>query len=222
MQPPNNEDNGDDFEDANGRRQENQPILPKIFPKSHSEELCRQFYCLFCGNLASNPVVSFCGHLFCWPCLCKKFLTAKCQSSGCIDGVSCPGCNFIIKKNDVIPMYGRGLMAEKTGVSASTTPPMPNAANQLRDKIANEVEKYERYVNAITDCIILVWSFVVFLIDKTSDFKTLGVHFMPASINKTFPGVSTYIYINYLVVHPHSYYCYCLFDDLAKASIDTE
>lgn len=33
------------------------------------EELCSLFECNICLELARDPVVTLCGHLYCWPCL---------------------------------------------------------------------------------------------------------------------------------------------------------
>ncbi|KAJ8431580.1 hypothetical protein Cgig2_025622 [Carnegiea gigantea] len=59
------------------------------------------FECNICFELAQDPVVTLCGHLFCWPCLCK-WLHLHSQSQ------ECPVCKALICENELIPLYGRG------------------------------------------------------------------------------------------------------------------
>ncbi|XP_060079711.1 E3 ubiquitin-protein ligase RNF185-like [Ylistrum balloti] len=60
------------------------------------------FYeCNICLDTARDPVVSMCGHLFCWPCL-HQWLETRPQRQ------MCPVCKAGIGKDKVIPVYGRG------------------------------------------------------------------------------------------------------------------
>ena len=53
-------------------------------------------------DTASNPVVTMCGHLYCWPCL-HKWLT-----SGNTASHTCPVCKSLISKEKCIPIYAHG------------------------------------------------------------------------------------------------------------------
>lgn len=57
------------------------------------------FECNVCFDLASEPVVTFCGHMYCWPCLYRW------TQQGC---KQCPVCKGDIDNDQIIPLYGRG------------------------------------------------------------------------------------------------------------------
>eukprot|EP00842_Homolaphlyctis_polyrhiza_P003022 jgi/Hompol1/3720/HPOL_006702-RA len=52
--------------------------------------------------MASDPVVTLCGHLFCWPCI-HKWMTSRVPASN-----SCPVCKAGVDRDKVIPIYVRG------------------------------------------------------------------------------------------------------------------
>lgn len=59
------------------------------------------FSCNICYDLASEPVVTLCGHLYCWPCLYRWLqVQSHCRT--------CPVCKAGVEKDKVIPIYGRG------------------------------------------------------------------------------------------------------------------
>ncbi|OQR67039.1 E3 ubiquitin-protein ligase RNF185-like [Tropilaelaps mercedesae] len=59
------------------------------------------FECNICLDTARDAVISFCGHLFCWPCL-HQWLEIRPQRP------VCPVCKAGISRDKVIPVYGRG------------------------------------------------------------------------------------------------------------------
>ncbi|XP_024524944.1 uncharacterized protein LOC9654847 [Selaginella moellendorffii] len=59
------------------------------------------FDCNVCFDVASEPVVTSCGHLFCWPCL-YQWLHVHSHND------ECPVCKGAVSDADVIPIYGRG------------------------------------------------------------------------------------------------------------------
>lgn len=58
------------------------------------------FECNICFDPAQDPVVTTCGHLFCWRCL---YLWFQQQPNH-----QCPVCKAKIEKENVIPVYSRG------------------------------------------------------------------------------------------------------------------
>ncbi|ONK58927.1 uncharacterized protein A4U43_C08F1170 [Asparagus officinalis] len=66
-----------------------------------------EFDCNICLELAKDPVVTCCGHLFCWPCL-YQWLHARRGSK------ECPVCRGKVKESNLVPIYGRG-SSEATG-----------------------------------------------------------------------------------------------------------
>ncbi|GMN35429.1 hypothetical protein TIFTF001_005292 [Ficus carica] len=59
------------------------------------------FECNICFDLAQDPIVTLCGHLFCWPCL-YKWLHIHSPSK------DCPVCKALIEEEKLVPLYGRG------------------------------------------------------------------------------------------------------------------
>ncbi|XP_051146414.1 uncharacterized protein LOC127262000 [Andrographis paniculata] len=59
------------------------------------------FECNICFELAFDPIVTLCGHLYCWPCLCQ-WLQLHSHSH------ECPVCKAIVQEEKLIPIYGRG------------------------------------------------------------------------------------------------------------------
>ncbi|KVI01959.1 RING finger protein 5-like [Cynara cardunculus var. scolymus] len=59
------------------------------------------FECNICFDLAQDPIVTLCGHLYCWPCL-YKWLQFHSHSH------ECPVCKSLVKDDNLVPIYGRG------------------------------------------------------------------------------------------------------------------
>lgn len=59
------------------------------------------FDCNICHEQAQDPVVTLCGHLYCWPCLYRWLGEAWGHQS-------CPVCKAGVEADKVIPLYGRG------------------------------------------------------------------------------------------------------------------
>lgn len=59
------------------------------------------FDCNICLDLARDPVVTCCGHLFCWPCLYRWLHVHS-------DAQECPVCKGEVTTKSVTPIYGRG------------------------------------------------------------------------------------------------------------------
>ncbi|KAK7405236.1 hypothetical protein VNO78_06435 [Psophocarpus tetragonolobus] len=72
---------------------------------STSENDC--FDCNICLESAHDPVVTLCGHLYCWPCI-YKWLDFKSSSVEQDQQRSCPVCKSEISHTSVVPLYGRG------------------------------------------------------------------------------------------------------------------
>lgn len=70
-----------------------------------TEEGTSAFECNVCLELSKEPVVTLCGHLYCWPCL-YRWTQGQC----CARGVPpvCPVCKAGVDVEKVIPIYGRG------------------------------------------------------------------------------------------------------------------
>ncbi|CAN8239917.1 unnamed protein product [Cochlearia groenlandica] len=65
------------------------------------EDISNNFGCNICLELAKEPIVTQCGHLFCWPCL-YKWLHYHSKSN------HCPVCKSLVKEEGLVPLYGMG------------------------------------------------------------------------------------------------------------------
>ncbi|KAK1632965.1 hypothetical protein QYE76_007280 [Lolium multiflorum] len=86
------------------------------------------FECNICLDAAREPVVTPCGHLFCWPCL-YQWLHAHSTRS------ECPVCKGEVLEVNVTPIYGRG--GGERDASSSRVPPRPSAnrSESLRQEL---------------------------------------------------------------------------------------
>ncbi|CAA6655654.1 unnamed protein product [Spirodela intermedia] len=119
--------------DAESERQ----LLPNQEPPSKVERdlapptanAC--FDCNICLDFAVEPVVTLCGHLYCWPCIYKWL----CQESA--TAPQCPVCKAALSPATLVPLYGRGCSSEgdKAARGAQDIPRRPPAhAASLRSR----------------------------------------------------------------------------------------
>ncbi|KAL4280217.1 hypothetical protein GQ457_03G006490 [Hibiscus cannabinus] len=85
------------------------------------------FDCNICLDSVQDPVVTLCGHLFCWPCI-YKWLCFQTMSTENLDQKhqQCPVCKAEVSHTTLIPLYGRGLT---TKTSTGDTPKRPLGPN---------------------------------------------------------------------------------------------
>ncbi|XP_051136412.1 E3 ubiquitin-protein ligase RMA1H1-like [Andrographis paniculata] len=78
---------------------------------SHDEaddnNLLHGFECNICLDAVQEPVVTFCGHLYCWPCIYKWIQNPNHQKSS-----PCPVCKKEVSLTTVIPLYGAAAAGE--------------------------------------------------------------------------------------------------------------
>ncbi|KAH7426643.1 hypothetical protein KP509_10G009800 [Ceratopteris richardii] len=84
------------------------------------------FLCNICDDVCCDPVVTMCGHLFCWPCLyhtCTSVPRAE-------EASPCPVCHQDVRDR-ILPIYGCGrkassaLMAERFHGRSTPCRPSP-------------------------------------------------------------------------------------------------
>ncbi|XP_043689899.1 E3 ubiquitin-protein ligase RMA1H1-like [Telopea speciosissima] len=70
-----------------------------------SDNVTGCFDCNICLDYAQDPVVTLCGHLFCWPCMYKwlHFQGSSAEQHQC-----CPVCKADVSLTTLVPLYGRG------------------------------------------------------------------------------------------------------------------
>ncbi|KAJ4970751.1 hypothetical protein NE237_003850 [Protea cynaroides] len=101
------------------------------------------FECNICLDVARNPVLTCCGHLFCWPCLYQWLHIHS-------DSKECPVCKGEVTDLNITPIYSRGndtQELEKEDESELQVPPRPQArrVESLRQWIHRAVQIEESY-----------------------------------------------------------------------------
>jgi E3 ubiquitin-protein ligase RNF5 len=87
------------------------------------------FECNICLDAAKEPVVTPCGHLFCWPCLYQWLHGHSAHSE-------CPVCKGEVLDVNVTPIYGRGGGGERDASSIDVPPrPSANRSESLRQQL---------------------------------------------------------------------------------------
>eukprot|EP01062_Namystynia_karyoxenos_P032976 TRINITY_DN24281_c0_g4_i1.p1 TRINITY_DN24281_c0_g4~~TRINITY_DN24281_c0_g4_i1.p1 ORF type:complete len:197 (+),score=54.17 TRINITY_DN24281_c0_g4_i1:122-712(+) len=77
------------------------------------------FDCAICMDKAAEPVVTQCGHLFCWGCLSQWLDRGE---------NSCPVCKAGCSKESLIPLYGSGRAGAAPAAGGDgPAPPRPQA-----------------------------------------------------------------------------------------------
>ncbi|XP_049385168.1 E3 ubiquitin-protein ligase RMA1H1-like [Solanum stenotomum] len=100
---------------------------------SDSEKTSACFDCNICLDIARDPVVTLCGHLYCWPCI-YKWLQFQSDSLSSDERPQCPVCKAEISQTDLVPLYGRGETLPESEPENKLTlkvPPRPSAFGPL-------------------------------------------------------------------------------------------
>lgn len=74
---------------------------PSCSGSSNTSNDTTGFECNICFELAQDPIITLCGHLYCWPCLYQWLhIHSRCHE--------CPVCKALIEEQKLVPLYGRG------------------------------------------------------------------------------------------------------------------
>jgi hypothetical protein len=84
------------------------------------------FECNICFEVATEPVVTLCGHMYCWPCL-YRWLAPP------LGRTHCPVCKGLVDATKVIPLYGRRDQPSAQLTSSPCKPPDAAAAASSPD-----------------------------------------------------------------------------------------
>lgn len=94
------------------------------------------FDCNICLDMARDPVLTCCGHLFCWSCFCQLPYAYR-------NVKECSACNGEVTDASIIPIYGNGnsndLQKLKSKESCLKVPPRPLARRieSVRQQLIN-------------------------------------------------------------------------------------
>ncbi|KAG9454384.1 hypothetical protein H6P81_007288 [Aristolochia fimbriata] len=127
--------------------------------EAKQENVVANFECNICLDMAKEPVVTSCGHLFCWPCLYQWLHLHS-------DHKECPVCKGEVTESNITPIYGRGKSEsdgeKKSGGQDSSSgvkvPPRPRGyrLESLRQRIrrplsrgwfGDEISSWRRFVD---------------------------------------------------------------------------
>lgn len=79
------------------------------------------FDCSICMCMVETPVVTQCGHLFCWVCL----------YGWSTKSAICPVCKSPCSISSVIPLYSKGSLREEKGAAKVPRPLLLNPSNRM-------------------------------------------------------------------------------------------
>uniref|UniRef100_A0A7N1A3D5 E3 ubiquitin-protein ligase RMA n=1 Tax=Kalanchoe fedtschenkoi TaxID=63787 RepID=A0A7N1A3D5_KALFE len=116
--------------------------------------------CNICLDFVQDPVVTFCGHLYCWPCI-YKWLHMESISADVSDEQPprCPVCKTEISETTLVPLYGRGKIPDSPENKMShcnpgipPRPPAPTFWSLLPDSLTihplrSEHHPFHRYLS---------------------------------------------------------------------------
>ncbi|XP_057952013.1 E3 ubiquitin-protein ligase RMA3-like [Malania oleifera] len=85
--------------------------ISDLTPAAENSDGC--FDCNICLDSAHDPVVTLCGHLFCWPCI-YKWLNVQTSSPDIDHQQKCPVCKADVSPTSLVPLYGRGLPSSES------------------------------------------------------------------------------------------------------------
>ncbi|CAL5406494.1 unnamed protein product [Camellia sinensis] len=93
------------------------------------------FDCNICLDSVQDPVVTLCGHLYCWPCIYKwiHFQSVSAENPD-QQKPQCPVCKAEVSQRSLVPLYGRGQTAKSSetksphlGIVVPRRPPSPTS-----------------------------------------------------------------------------------------------
>ncbi|KAM0829108.1 hypothetical protein ACQ4PT_067084 [Festuca glaucescens] len=89
------------------------------------------FDCNICLDFAVEPVVTRCGHLYCWPCIYEWLRRNGDEGhAGVSTGRPCPVCKGPLTLDSLVPLYGRG--------GSRSDKPLPHSAIPRRPTVDRE------------------------------------------------------------------------------------
>ncbi|KAL6570606.1 hypothetical protein OROGR_000156 [Orobanche gracilis] len=106
-------------DDVSHNQTRNRSISP---PAADNRNGC--FDCNICLDSSHDPVVTLCGHLYCWPCI-YKWLQVQPSSFESEQRLKCPVCKSHISTSLLVPLYGRGTSESVSKKSNELDPTIP-------------------------------------------------------------------------------------------------
>lgn len=129
--------------DGEGLLKQKSKSIPAGTTDSESTNGC--FDCNICLDSAHDPVVTLCGHLYCWPCI-YKWLNVETSSFEPDENPRCPVCKAEISESSLVPLYGRGLPTSESDAKKLelniVLPRRPNFTTNLNPNPNQQIPSY--------------------------------------------------------------------------------
>ncbi|KAJ8428928.1 hypothetical protein Cgig2_001019 [Carnegiea gigantea] len=106
----------------------NEKCESSLDPLREPENRIDSFDCNICFDSAHDPVVTLCGHLYCWACIFKWLNVQSSSDSNPVRQQACPICKAGISQVSLIPLYSHGpspTESEPENPSCDFIPPRP-------------------------------------------------------------------------------------------------
>lgn len=111
--------------------------------KENAQNISANFECNVCFEMATEPVVTSCGHLFCWPCLYQWLHVHS-------DHRECPVCKGEVTDANITPIYGRG-GSDSNGERAKSTAPIGEDGVKIPPRPrGNRVESFRQQFRPVS------------------------------------------------------------------------
>ena len=92
-----------------GQRRASEDYADRLTRKGGPNTTARgndRYECNICFDTAQDPVVTRCGHLYCWACIHRWLEGARAR--GAQSTAACPVCKAEVTEDALIPLYGHG------------------------------------------------------------------------------------------------------------------
>lgn len=111
------------------------------------------FDCNICLECVQDPVVTLCGHLYCWPCIYKwlHFHNLSNEEYGEQQSPQCPVCKTEVSQSSLVPLYGRGQTTKPSSKGKSHH--MGNMIPQRPHGPSSSVYRRRPFNNATTSAV---------------------------------------------------------------------
>ncbi|KAI3933770.1 hypothetical protein MKW92_038012 [Papaver armeniacum] len=111
-------------------------------PLDNSVNAC--FDCNICFENAHEPVVTLCGHLYCWPCI-YKWLHLQTATKDPENQPLCPVCKASVSLSSLVPLYGRGRGQPSSASEVEHATPSRTIPRQLHQRYLIESQTRQQH-----------------------------------------------------------------------------
>ncbi|XP_057969363.1 E3 ubiquitin-protein ligase RMA3-like [Malania oleifera] len=113
--------------DASDLKQKWKNIIPADSTTKAAENPDGCFDCNICLDSAQDPVVTLCGHLFCWPCIYQLLHVQPSSALSADHRQNCPVCKAHVSPASLVPLYGSGSKSKRPTLQGVGVPRRPAA-----------------------------------------------------------------------------------------------